>query len=243
MTKAGSPDLSMSRATIIAAVIMCAGSIFGGAFWGGRKVGERGTESSMARLEERLSQQERDFSALQAQVVERDARIRSLSARLEDSSTPAVPVAPRTPEATPVNMPQDRPTESFAVERVAPFQVSLQGCEHMGGGLTCSLQVENTSSGPANLALNSRGTVIIVDGSECRLQDARLGSRPWNSHWFGGNRLEAGVPLLAELQFKSVPSASTSGILRIFVAVLQGSGVRTSDPGWQSVMFKEITLR
>jgi len=177
-------------------------------------------------------------------MEEKDARIRSLSVRLENSSTPPSSVASRTPEATPMSMPQDRSTAFLAVERVAPFQFSLQGCDYMSGSLTCSLQVENTSSEPANLALNSRGSAIIVDGSECRLQEARLGSRPWNAHWFGGNRLEAGVPLLAELQFKNVPSAGTSGTLRIFVAGFrEGSRVHTSEPEWQSVMFKAIPLR
>ena len=249
MTTSGSFDHQHSRAIIIAAIIGVLGAIV--AAFVGREVGESGAESHTARLEKRLEEQERVIHALEAQVANRDATTSTQDHGRVATDPPPLVIPPaaqlNASERAPVNVLRDRPIEPLAIERVAPFQISMHGCEHIGGGLTCSLEIENTSSESTNLALMSASTVIFVDGLECRLQDATLGSRRWSANAYGAIRIEAGIPLVAKLQFRNVPSSGTVGALRFVVAVVQNSEPLAvwygPKPNWQSLLFKGVTLR
>lgn len=112
--------------------------------------------------------------------------------------------------------------------------------------MSCNLEIENTGSRPAYLALGSTSTALFVAGSECRLRDASLGSDRWSADQFGAIRLESKIPLIAKLQFEQVPGGAASGALRLVVAVVPGTGPQAffgPNPEWQTPTFKDIPFR
>jgi hypothetical protein len=264
MTTSNSPDGSQARAIIIAAVIGVVGAIIA-ALIGGREWGERRAEHDAGGLETRLEQQEKAFQSLQAELSARDATIRQGEQRaqraeeqLAQATRELTQVRASFPERTtssgpsPIlqpttaSMPQVALEGPVAVERVAPFQILLQLCERIGGGVSCDLQIENTGSRPAYLALGSTSTALFVAGSECRLRGASLGSRRWNADQFGAIRLESKIPLIAKLQFEQVPEGVASGALRLVIAVVPGTGPQAffgPNPEWQTPTFKDIPFR
>jgi hypothetical protein len=200
--------------------------------------------SELSALRARLDQEEQRAKRTEEQLAEATRELTRLRASLAARTTSSgLPLMPQPPTA---RMPQSAAEGLIAIERVAPFQISLQLCERIGTGVSCDLLIENTSTRPAYLALGSTSTAFFAGGSECRLRDASLGSRRWSADQFGAIRLESGIPLLAKLQFGQVPDDATSGALRLVVAVVPGTGPQAflgPNPEWQSPTFKNIQFR
>ena len=164
------------------------------------------------------------------------APLRTETAIPAPTATPTTEVRGLVPLAPPAN-----PSVTAEAQRIAPFTIALQGCNHSGGGLTCDLLIENTDAKPAYLALVQAATVAFADGGECRLRGATLGGQRWSEP----ATFESGIPLLAQLYFGSVPTEADSGTLKFTAMVLPKLGRQTrSGPSWdaQSILFRSINF-
>lgn len=260
-----SADHSQARATIIAAVITVIGAVAVALI--GREWGERRAEQNTSSLEARLEQQEHALQSLEAQLAARDATITSLTERLKQSRTSSTSVAspdlqlqPSSGEFAKPDLSETSSEESTAtastpdssasrptqVERFAPFNVELEGCDHMGGVLACKFVIENTGDSPANLALRSTSTFAYSKGgSETRVRDARLGSQHWSGDKFGAVHFEPRLPLAAVLTFPGFPSDARTGTVKIVLGIAQRLTTATifSEPEWQSLVFRDVAFR
>jgi hypothetical protein len=257
MAATHSRDHPVARATIIAALIGLLGSIISGLL--GNRVGERRASEEVQGLEARMQQQEHSVQALQAQLSERDQAIRELtdqvareraraSAALRSSANgAAAPTAISEGSQEPAQPDQATIVERddvISVKRLPPVDISLEKCEHWGGGLSCRLLLTNTGSAAANVALGDRSTFAYDEhGNEYRLQRATLGSKKWSAAQFGAIRLEPGIPVAAKFQFDGLPESARRGPLRLVLAVVPIAGPQAflgPNPRWQSIVFEDV---
>lgn len=249
-------DHSLSRATIVAALIGLLGTVVAG--FVGNRAGERKAGDEVQNLEVRMRLQETALQTLQAQLAERDSAIRTLTDQVAreraraDSASQGSPSGVSTPSETREESTETRPIETasveqdapIAVKRLAPVDISLEKCEHWGGGLSCRMLFKNTGSAAANMALDNRSSFAYDEhGDEYYLEQAVLGSREWSARQFGAIRLEPGIVVAAKFRFGGVPDSARRGPLRLVLAVVEVAGPQAflgPNPQWQAVVFKDV---
>jgi hypothetical protein len=236
-------DLSLARATIIAALIGLLGSVIGAVL--GNRVGTRKAGEEVQDLEVRMRQQENAVKALQGQITERDEIIRKLTEQIAQERTgreviPATISTERTQASQEPNGASNSmggESAAIVVKEVAGMAFSLKGCRLSNSVVTCEFSVVNHDKDrrleicTPCYGVGSR--LVDSEGNEYSPEAAYLGSgfthRP-------DAVLASEVPLKAGIKFNGIESNPAS------IKLLE-LGVRVGFSGDHTVQFHDIALR
>jgi len=144
------------------------------------------------------------------------------------------------PEIEPTTSGSQEQPQILAREKIGPFVLTLERCQHDGDVIACRFLVKNTLEKSAVLGIDKRRSAFYVEGNQYPIRQATLGANEWCSGFPVCAQVPPSVTIAGTISASGIPESVRRSTLQLYM--FRGINIWQEQSGSSVKTFQDIPL-